>query len=248
MAKVHGRNAQIWLHRADLSRWFSSLELNREREVAEATGFRAPGALREYVPGFSTAEFSASGSWDGDAGAIDDRLTALLGSEDAVYITAGPNGLEVGKVAQLLPALVTEYTVNSPFDDIVSVDLTAQGSGEARRGVSLRSTDDAAVAAPASVASASQDQTAQTTAGGLANVHVVASDTVGGATDVIVQHSTDDAVWVDLLTVSVPAGEAGSYRASVPSGTTVERYVRAMVDASVVTSGNITVGVAFARR
>jgi hypothetical protein len=91
------------------------------------------------------------------------------------------------------------------------------------------------------------DNTAPSTNGGVAHLHVTAN-TRNGATTFKVQHSTDNSTWVDLVTfTSVTAATTGAQRVEVASGTTVQRHLRAQATTA-GTTGSITYTVSFARR
>jgi hypothetical protein len=89
----------------------------------------------------------------------------------------------------------------------------------------------------------SVDETAATTGGAVAHLHVTAFD--GTSVTITVQHSEDNSVWVDLLTFTAVTGVTKE-RVELAAGTTVNRYVRAIISAGTWTS--VTFTVAFARR
>lgn len=88
------------------------------------------------------------------------------------------------------------------------------------------------------------DQTAGTAAGGAGYVQCTA---FSGFTGVVVkiQHSTDNAIWADLITFTNITAAPAAERVALASGATVNRYVRASID--VTGTGSITVWVGFNR-
>lgn len=247
MGKVHGKDAQLLISDADLSNWFNQFEVQLSRDIAESTGFRPSGDLKTYVAGLKDGTMSASGIFDGDKTVIDDRLEALLNQDDGGILTATPSGFVVGQRAWLINSFVTTYNISTPLDGVVAMSLEAQSEGDKIFGLALTDDDglDGGFAADANEASVDNGVTAGATALGLsAHVHVTANDR-DAATNVIVQHSTDDAVWVDLATEAVPAATVGGYHLTTTG--TVNRYVRLLIEAS-GTSGTLTAFAAFARR
>lgn len=248
MGKLHGKTTQLLISDADLSNWFNNLEASLSRDVAEATGFRPPGDQKEYVAGLKDATMSASGVFDGDKTVIEDRMDALMSQDDAGVITAAPApGFAVGGRAWLMNSFVTSYNITTPLDGVVSMALEAQSEGDKVFGHGLTADTGLDGGFGAGAAGASVDHGAAgspTTKGLTAHIHVTANDR-DAATNVIVQHSTDDAVWVDLATQSVPAGNVGAFQ--VEAAGTVNRYVRLLIEAS-GTSGTLTAFAAYARR
>lgn len=90
----------------------------------------------------------------------------------------------------------------------------------------------------------SVDNTAGTTAGGAGYVQVTA---YSGLTNAVIkiQHSTDNAVWSDLITFATVTSAPTAERIALASNATVNRYVRALID--VTGTGSITVWVGFNR-
>lgn len=88
------------------------------------------------------------------------------------------------------------------------------------------------------------DQLAGTTAGGAG--YVQCTDYSGLTSAVVkIQHSTDDAIWSDLITFTNITAAPASERVATAAGATVNRYVRAIVD--VTGTGSITFWVGFNR-
>lgn len=248
MGKLHGKRTRVLLDGLDSSNWFAEAEHSRERDTSESTGFRPRGDAKTYVAGTSEASWSGDGQFDGDADAVDAEVEAALATDVGTALTWDPSGMEnIGDPCRLLFGDEVDYTVTAPLEDVVSISLELQSKEEVRRGVTLRSPDDAATAGGTSESSAGVDNGAATGDGGIANVHVFANTLDADAT-ITVQHSTDGVAWVDLTSQVVTAGETGGWRLTVDEGVTVNRHLRAQVDASASVAGEITAAVAFGRR
>jgi hypothetical protein len=92
---------------------------------------------------------------------------------------------------------------------------------------------------------ASIDEIAATARGAIAQLHVVYSAGANRTLTVKIQHSANNTVWTDLVTFPALAS-AGVQRVVVQDGTTVNRYVRAMVAGGGIT-GNWAFTVALSR-
>ena len=92
---------------------------------------------------------------------------------------------------------------------------------------------------------ASQDNAAGTTGGVAVNLHIHAN-THDGTTIVKVQHSADDATWVDLVTFST-VGAATTAGENIAISGTVNRYLRASYTLAGST-GSVSSAIALARR
>ncbi|MDX1746319.1 MAG: hypothetical protein R3324_10310, partial [Halobacteriales archaeon] len=206
------------------------------------------GNARTHLAGIRDNVISLEGMFDGDADSVDRIMEELLGDDTVTAISWGPEGFDaIGDQAKLMGAHKTDYTVSAPLDDVVSLTAEGQGSGSAIiRGFVLRLITDSTAAA-ATENSTSVDQGESGTDGAVAAVHVE-GNTLDAAADVIVQHSPDDSVWADLITVNVAAGQVGGFIGETAEGVTVDQFLRAQVDASGAASGTIEVGVTAGKR
>jgi hypothetical protein len=241
MAFLHGKGTRV-LHGAyDLTTYLNEASVSHDVEANETTTFQSSGSAKTYVVGLRDAAVSASGLFDGSSDAIDQVLTASIGSDSLAPITIAPDGFTVGNGVVIALAKTTSYEVSSPVADVVSVSYDAQTDGGADRAVSL-----AALASVSSTGNGtSVDNSASSTGGGIAQVHVTVN-TRSAATTLKVQHSADNSTWADLATfTSVTSTQVTSERVAV-SGT-VNRYLRATHTIASGT-GALTYQASFARR
>jgi hypothetical protein len=240
MAFIHGKSAGIVHGVYDLTSYLNDASVSQNVETAETTAFGA--AAKTYITGLRDATISASGMFDGAADAIDEVLTASIGSDTLAPMIVAQSGLTGAERAYILQSKTTSYDVSSPVGDVVSVSFDSQADGGVDDAVLL--TNLAAITATGN--GTGRDNTTSTTNGGMAQVNVTAN-TLDNTLVFKVQHSADNSTWADLATfTTVPATTTTSERVLVASGTTVNRYLRANYTTS--GTGSITFIMAFARR
>lgn len=241
MAFIHGKSSQVIHGIYDLSSYLNDASASADVETAETTGFGS--SAKTYIVGLRDGTVSASGMFDGVAGAIDEVLAASLGSDTLSPVTVGYNGTTLGNRVTLLQAKTTSYEISTPIGDVVSVSYSAQADGGLDQGVSLA----ALASVSASTTGTANDNTASSTNGGMAQVHVT-TNTRSATVVIKIAHSADNSTFADLVTfTTVGIGATTSERSLVASGTTVNRYLRAVATLAAGT-GSITYQVSFARR
>jgi len=239
MAFVHGKKTAVFLGGAELTRFFNEASVSRDVETAETTAFGDDD--KNYIIGLRDGTISASGMFDGDAGAVDQEIQATLGADAADVITIGPEGPFADKVSYSCSARKTSHETSSPVGDVVSASLSIQADGGIDRGVLLA----ARKQVTASGEETGFDAGSSSTDGGVGYLHVTANDR-DDATVIKVQQSADDLTYVDLITfASVPAATTTAERIAVTG--TVNQYVRAS-HAPGGSSGSVTYTLAFARK
>lgn len=240
MAFIHGKSAVIIHGVYPLSSYLNDASANQAVEVAEVTGFGA--SAKAYITGLKDGTISASGMFDGDANAVDEVLSASIGSDTLAPVTLGVNGVTIGSRVILLQAKTTSYDVSAPVGDVVAVSYEAQADGGVDGGISLASL----ASVSSSTNHASQDNAASSSNGGIAQLHVTVN-TRSAACDFKVQHSADNSTWADLTTFTQVASGTASERKTVANSTTVNRYLRA-VSTLTAGTGAVTYQISFARR
>jgi hypothetical protein len=241
MAFIHGKSSQV-LHGAyNLGAFLNDASASADVEVAETTSFGS--SAKTYLVGLRDGTVSASGMFDGASGAVDEVLSASIGSDTLAPVTIGYNGTTLGNRVTILKAKTTSYEVSTPVGDVVAVSYSAQADGGLDQGVSLA----ALASVSATTTGSSHDNSASSANGGVAQLHVTVNTRDADAT-IKIQHSADDSTFADLATFTVVATTVvTSERVIVASGTTVNRYLRAVNTLSAGT-GSITYQVSFARR
>jgi hypothetical protein len=135
-------------------------------------------------------------------------------------------------------AIETSWGVNVELGQLIMCNADFQASNGIAFGKWIFSNS----VATTTTNGAGQDNSASSSNGGIVQVHYQASTASAG--QVILQHSTDNSTFTDLVTISL-SGTNDADSATIAVGTTINRYVRARCTA---TGGTATFQVAFARR
>jgi hypothetical protein len=193
---------------------------------------------KQSIPGMLDSTLTGDGLFDGSALAIDVLLQAILGSVTKSIVSYFVQTEALGSVCYGMSADTTTHDVESATDDVAKVMTEFQQSGSAGERCLVHKVT-GAVSAGAD--GTSINNLADTLFGGVAYLQVLAQSG-GGTLTVKVQHSDDNAVWVDLITF---AGTTviGAQRLAVAG--TVEQYTRA---SHAITAGSATYTMAFGRK
>lgn len=234
MAFVHGKGTGVLVGAYDLTSYFNNAAPAKTVDASEVTTFGRDDKV--YIAGREGGTLSLGGFFDGDANAVDDRLTASFGAQVPISV-AWSGFATLGNPAVILQARETSYDITSPAGDAVSVTAQAEADGGVRMGGVVV----APLAARTSTgALTSVDGSASSAFGAKANLHVTAF--TGTNVTIKVQHSADNSTFADLITFDSVTGVTTQH--STVSGT-VNRYVRVNVTAGTFTS--VTFAVVFAR-
>jgi hypothetical protein len=237
----HGKSTGVFYNGADLSSYFNEASVSEDVETAEVTTFGSDS--KSYIVGLADGTISAAGMFDGNEGAVDQILSSTLGNDSADTVTVAPDGVTFGRRSFSAAAIETSYEISSPVSDVVSANLEIQATQGIDSGVLLAGR--VTVSGSASGFSATLDQGASSTNGGIGYLHVT-SNTRDGASTFKVQDSADGVTFVDRITfASVSASATVGSKVAVTGS--VDRYVRALHDPGVFT-GSVTYTLAFARK
>lgn len=241
----HGKNTIVLFDKFDLSTYFNSATTSAMAEAVETTTFGS--ANKTYAVGMKDGTVSFEGLWAGDTDGVDETLTAAIASTTKKIITVGSEGAAIGRRAQLVNTDETSYEIKTAVADMVTISAQAQASGTVGGldgGVLLA----AQQSVTATVNNTSVDNTASSANGGVGHLHVTAN-TRNGAATIKIQHSANNSTWADLTVfTATTSSTTTSERVEVVAGTTVNRYLRAIVSAFAGSSGTATITVGFARR
>lgn len=240
MALIHGKGTSVLVNAFDLSAFLNSADETITVETAETTCFGS--SAKSYVTGLRDGTVSVGGFFDGATNAVDEVLTAAIGSAtDSVVSIAEQGAATIGNRALVVQAMDTSYQITGAVGDAVAVSAEFQvdgaGSSGAYRGVVLA---DLASYSGTTKNYTSVDNAASSANGLTANVHVTAN--AATALVVKVQHSTDNVTFTDLITFTTINTTGSEHK--VVSGT-VNRYIRASWTGN---SGARTVAVTAARK
>ena len=246
----HGKGSKVYLDEFDMSAYLNSTDVTHTQDTAETTVYGA--SSRAFIASQASGTLSFGGLIDATntAGTSDKEFEAILGSATHPVLTVAIEGGTIGNRAIIARANETSYTMATPVADVNSLTADFQCSADPANNVDFGVASAVQLTTGASIAHgslgnlASVDNAASSANGGAALLHVPAN-TVDGATTIKVQHSADDAVFVDLVTFTDVGASTITSQLSAVTGT-VNRYLR--VTASTAgSSGSITFMVSFAR-
>ena len=235
----HGKATAVYLNGTDMSPYLNQATTSESIDTAETTTYGA--ADKTYIVGLGDGTISAAGLFDSTASASDAVIRGTLAVDDNTF-TVLPAGSAVGNRSIVANGMVTSYEVNSPVSDVIAISTEIQADGGLYRGVALNGLDSTG---SASVTGTAVDNTASTSSGVLANLHVT-SNTRNGTATFKVQHSSDNSTYVDLVTFTAVSASATKGE-SITSTGTVNRYLRALTTLA-GSSGSVTYHISAARR
>lgn len=243
MAVTAGTAAQVLLDEFNLHQFARTFTISPTIDIHDASVLGTTSRIK--VAGIKHA--TASSELFVDDTALTGSYVVLKGKYGAAtpgIITFAPQGFALGNRTLLMYAEETTFAISAIVDDLEKITFNAEASEDAvDPGVSLH----AYAAETTSTNSASVDNAAATTNGGVGVIHATAISGSGSPTlTVKIQHSTNDSTWVDLVTFTALTA-VGKQRVEVATGTTVNRYLRAISTIS-GSSPSFTYHVSFARR
>ena len=246
-----GKSTKVYVDEYDMSSYLNQSDVSFTNEVVDTSAYGA--TARSFLPSQETGTLSLAGMYDAvtGAGSSDQEFEAILGAAVTPVVTVALEGGTIGNRAMLARANSTSYTLASPVADLNSVTVDLQCCSDVTNNVTKGLASGVQLTTGASIAFgslgnlASVDNTTSSANGGMAILHATAN-TVDATTTVKVQHSTDDAVWADLVTFTGVSASTLASQVSAVTGT-VNRYLRVTASAVGSTTGAITFMVSFAR-
>ena len=235
MAFVHGKATRVLINELAASSKLNSVTLNNSRALAgEMACYGDEG--EKFIPGLRSGVMSLGGPFEDNT--VYSELQTANGTDNGLLVTAGVNGFAVGQPVGIALSDLESHQLQSSVSDAVRWTVEAPADEMVDLGYSLHDL----TAETATGNGTAVDNTDATTNGGVGCLHVTA---YSGFTNVVfkIQHSTDNSVWVDLITFTTVTA-ATSERSAVTG--TVNRYTR--VIRTVTGTGSVTFVAAFARR
>lgn len=246
MARVHGKDARVYLGSRDVSSDLASVEVSGNIDTHDVTTFGS-NDWREFDPGLGSWEANVSGFYQTNAGGsvttIERQFETLIGATSnggtvlSVYMADADGIGDSGFLAS--EGTLNKFAVPVAVGDITKITGTIQGRGRLSLDARLLKAL-GVISTTTSGSSYDAGATGATVNGGRGNLHVTAATGTGGA--VKVQHSTDNSVWVDLITFGAAAAATSETVAVTGS---VHRYLR--YQATINASSSLTFVVGFGR-
>lgn len=214
---THGKNAKILANGYDLSAYFSTVSQSGTAETAEVTTLGA--ASKAYIAGLKDSTFSVEGYYDASAGAVDEVMATILGTE--TVWTAVMSGDTTGARGYGAKTIGTSVETGAEIGGAVTISAEAQSTTGPDAIVVLHPLE----ARTANGNGTQVDNGAATTGGLSAYLQVTAKS---GTPSLVakVQHSSDGSTWADLATFSTVT--AANVAERVTATGTVNRYLRAL--------------------
>lgn len=239
MTAKHGKSAAIWLGAVDVSQYFNDMTFAVDVDTAETTTFKA--TFKTFIEGPAAAKVTAKGYYDYN---IDAQLATTLRNAGSV-LTALPAGDAIGDLARLVFVDSTALEESSPVGGAVMMSFGAVTTGIVGFGYALHpfGTD------TNTTTGATRDDTAATTTGWRAHLHVSA---VTAGSWVVKLQDASASNFSDGADVTggafTAATTATSQRLVSAAGATLRRYVRYVATRTGGSAGDsITFGLALAR-
>jgi hypothetical protein len=238
MAFVLGNSTRVLVNEMSVSSTVSGWTAAHQRAVSEVTTVVESGA--RWVPGLMGGSLVLRGPQDSVGQSLHAEIATAVGSDNSFLATVCPYGTAIGEFAMSIVGDVSEHVIDAAVTDAVNFTMTASADESVDMGfvvhaLGAETTDGNGTAI---------DRTAATANGGSAMLHVTAYTGLTSAA-IKIQHSTDNSVWADLITFTSVTALAAE-RKFLATGTTVNRYVRAVTD--VTGTGSVTFLVTFAPR
>lgn len=236
MAFNHGSQARALCNGYDLSAYLKSVSIAGTNDMADTTALS--DTAKSYIGGLHDATLTAEGMFDPTAGRSDTVLQAALDNAAAIW-THFPAGTAIGARGRGLEGFDTSYDITTAVDDAALVTAEAQSS-TGPEGVAVHRSGGTVTGGGTATA---QDNTASSANGGVAFLQALSLN--GGTAVVVVQHSSDDITYTDLITFPNVTSATAPLADRVAATGTVQRYTRATWT---VTGGTADFIVAFGRK
>lgn len=218
MAFKHGKNTSVYLGSVDLSPFLNAGDFNVEIDTADTTAFGSSWKSALTGTNAATAEFG--GFYD----PTNSSVPAILGSDPGAVLTYCPaGGLAIGDRARLMAVAATAYAESSPVGDAVAIKWSAMASATVGFGDVLHVLGEDTN----TTTGATKDDTAATTTGWTAHLHVTAVDAGSWVIKLQDASASNFSDGADVSGASFTAATgATSQRLTGAVGATLRRYVR----------------------
>ena len=225
MAFIHGKGTFVVLNTLNATSYLQKIDTPYTSDAPDTTTFGHEA--RTHIPGLKDGSLSAEGFYDGLSGAVDEALNTILASQSPIlpnHIVWFPGGNTAG-TGYGMEMIQTAYNVQGTKDDATKISMAGISNVGRER---LRMVHPLSVETGTATGT-SVDQLAAGTGGCAAYLHITGV-TGAGTVDVIIQGSTNGAfVGEEATLVTFTQAAAATHERKVPTGTTVQRYVRSIV-------------------
>lgn len=236
MAFKHGKSATVLLDSVDLSAYLNAAEISIDVDTADTTTFTA--TWKTALPGTVGGKLEFGGFYDPGNSSIPDNVGDDFSLTNGVLTFAPAGALAIGDRARIASITSSSYAESSPVGGIVGIKWGAMVSGV----VGFADTLHVLGEDTNTTTGAEKDDTAATSTGWTAHLHVTAVD--GGSWVVKLQDAAVSNTYSDVSGGAFTAATgATSQRLAGASGATLRRYVRYVATR---TGGSAGDGITFA--
>jgi len=230
--------SRLYVGLLQFSGYTRSYNLSYQSEMLDVTVLTS--TAKEFIPGMEMATFNVDMLLDNAATASSQFGILYTAKSTPQVVTLAPSGTARGAETWQVQSNELNFNTSAAVADVVGVTAAFQSDGLVDPGVVL----DPETAITIDTNGTSVDNTAATSNGGVAHLHVTAYSGLT-SNSIIIEHSTNNSTWTTLATFTLVTG-TGSERLVIAPGTTVNRYLRIRDD--VTGTGSCTRFVSFARR
>lgn len=202
------KNITLLVGGHDIADAVTGFTFTADGEELDATTVASSGASRQYVQGFKTGNLYVTGLFDSDtvnADEIHDILSAAYTSGTAQNVLASTGTVAVGDPALMIEG--SQMTYEIPME--VAGLILSNANFRANSGIKFGRWLMHELVTEETETNASVNNSASSANGGHFQAHWHNDDATG--IRVIVQHSTNDSVWVDLAEVKSGTQATGGY-------------------------------------
>lgn len=237
---VVARDVAVLIDEFDFTRYFNEFEFEREGEDVDVSTFGS--RVRAYLSGPQETTITLNGFYEGGKNEVDDIFHRRFGQEPDMLITLCPNTYKQGRACYLVPTTQITYNLSAEVEDAVEIEGEFRANGSVDRGHILQTL----TTVTATGNSPALTETAATTAGATAHLHVIG--VTGTPTSVVieVEHSSDGTTWSPLITFDAVTGAAAQRRSTLPT-VTVNEQLRATHTITGGTTPSVTYALAVSR-
>lgn len=219
MAFKHGKNAAVFLDELDLSTYFRNADLSVDVDTADTTTFQS--SWKSALAGPASAKADFDGLYDPTVVKLADSIGDDFALTAGVLSFAPAGASAIGDLVRLMSITSASYAEGSPVGDVVGVKWSAMTSAAVGFGEALHPLAEDTN----TTVGAEKDDTAATTSGWTAHLHVTAVD--GGSWVIKLEDAAVSNTYTDLSGGAFTAvTAAGSQRLLGAAGATLRRYVR----------------------
>lgn len=245
---LHGSQTAILFDGFDMTSYFREFAMEADQAVHDSTVFGLSSHTK--VPGLKDGKANGSAFFDptttvGSYPVLKGKFSSSSPASPSIaIINMAVNGLTLGNRVQMGYFNTASLTFQAIVDGLEMMNLVTESEEDAiDYGVSLH----ALSAEVGTVNGTSVDNAAPTTNGGVGTLQVTAIAGAAPSVVIKVQHATDNATWVDLITYTASTAANTAQRTEIAAGTTIRRYLRIVCTFGGTTT-SITFNVCFARR